>query len=288
MWIAGGNRHQVRNNYFYDNWRRGTMLFSVPDFLVCGEANGGNQQAGCDPNGQTTSFYNSQFENNMGTRPDGTADPNGTDFWWDPYPNTVGNCWWKNTPAKGATITQSPVAPPLPNCNDGKEPAQSVGYGDPAQTGELLSCLAAFETREFDPTGSCPWFKTPPEPQPGQSSSPVPAVRAAAFESPFRREVPVPLDGAIDKRSDLSGVSCVQWNYAGADGRAWLVERIRKFAGGVVNDGEKDIGHGNTLTDQQATDLFNDWCPRDYAQGFVLYKLYTYAAMAVETADGPS
>src|SRR4051812_30176615 len=63
MWIAGGNEHQVRDNYFYDNWRRGTMLFSVPDQLVCGEAAGGNQQAGCNPNGQSTSFYNKQYEN---------------------------------------------------------------------------------------------------------------------------------------------------------------------------------------------------------------------------------
>ncbi len=49
MWIAGGNRHQVRNNYFYDNWRRGTMLYSVPDQLICGEAADGNQQAGLQP-----------------------------------------------------------------------------------------------------------------------------------------------------------------------------------------------------------------------------------------------
>jgi hypothetical protein len=285
MWIAGGNRHQVRNNHFYDNWRRGTMLFSVPDFLVCGDAAGGNQQAGCDPNGQTTSFYNSQYENDMGTRPDGTADPNGTDFWWDPYPNTVGNCWYKNRPAKGATITQSPVAPPLPNCNDGKEPSQSVGYGDPNQTGELLSCLASFESRQFDENGPCPWFKTPPEPQPGQSSTPLP-VRSASFESPFERQVPVPTDGAINKRNDLSGVSCVQWNYAGEEGRAWLVDKIREFAGGVVNDGERDLGYGNTLTDDQATDLFNDTCPKEYAQGFVLYKLYTYAAMITKTTAG--
>src|SRR4051794_25871486 len=43
---------------------------------------GGNQQAGCNPNGQSTSFYNQQHDNHMGVRPDGTADPNGTDFWW--------------------------------------------------------------------------------------------------------------------------------------------------------------------------------------------------------------
>src|SRR4051794_22724052 len=114
MWIAGGNHDQVRDNYFYDNWRRGTMLFSVPDFLVCGPAAGGNMLAGCDPNGQTTSYNNSHYDNHMGVRPDGTADPNGTDFWWDPYPNTTGNCWWANKPASGAAITQSPLVPPLP------------------------------------------------------------------------------------------------------------------------------------------------------------------------------
>ena len=35
MWIAGGNHNIVRNNHFWDNWRRGTMLFAVPDQLVC-------------------------------------------------------------------------------------------------------------------------------------------------------------------------------------------------------------------------------------------------------------
>src|SRR3954465_8635379 len=135
------------------------MLFSVPDQLVCGPAANGNEQAGCDPDRQTTSFYNRQFDNHMGVRPDGTADPNGTDFWWDPYPNTVGNCWWGNIPAPGATITMSPG--PLPDCDNGPHPAKSVGRGDPAQTGELLSCLASFETRTFDPDGPCPWFKTP-------------------------------------------------------------------------------------------------------------------------------
>jgi len=30
LWIAGGNHNVVRNNYFWDNWRRGAMLFAVP------------------------------------------------------------------------------------------------------------------------------------------------------------------------------------------------------------------------------------------------------------------
>ena len=35
MWIAGGNDNIIRNNWFFDNWRRGTMLFAVPNALIC-------------------------------------------------------------------------------------------------------------------------------------------------------------------------------------------------------------------------------------------------------------
>lgn len=285
MWIAGGNRHQVRNNYFYDNWRRGTMLFSVPDQLVCGPGAGGNEQAGCDPNAvvPTTSHYNSQYDNHMGVRPDGTADPNGTDFWWDPYRGTKGNCWWNNTPAQGVALTQSPAIPALPNCDSGKNPDSSIGLGNDAQTAELLSCVAAFETRNFDPNGPCPWFKTPAEPQPAGQGTGM-GARAAAFTVPFEKQVPVLAEGSVDKRADLSGVSCAQWNVAGDAGRAWLVDRITEFAGGAVNDEEKIVGYGDTLTDEQATNLFNNWCPKQYAQGFVLYKLYTYAAAVSKAA----
>src|SRR4051794_36511557 len=195
LWIAGGNHHQVRRNWFYDNWRRGTMLFSVPDALVCGPANDGNEQAGCDSTQISTSHYNAFYDNHMGVRPDGTPDPNGTDFWWDPFPGTVGNCWWGNVPAQGAQITASPG--PLPDCDGGAHPEKSEGRGNPAQTGELLSCLSAFVTRRSDPTGPCPWFKTPPEPQPGGGSPPSPSP---VFSPPFSRTVPRLAQGSIDPR----------------------------------------------------------------------------------------
>jgi hypothetical protein len=277
LWIAGGNRHQIRDNYFYDNWRRGTMLFSVPDQLICGPAAGGNEQAGCDPNGQTTSFYNSHYDNHMGVRPDGTADPNGTDFWWDPYPGTVGNCWWNNIPADGAEITTSPG--PLPDCDNGTNPDESMGTGNPAQTGELLSCLAAFETRTYDPNGPCPWFKTPPEPQPGDGSSA--RASGSAFSSPsatVARSAIKPLD----RRSDFSGISCTDWNSAGAEDRAWLVAKITEFVGGVVVDGERAVGYGDVLTTDQANALFNSTCGSRAAQSFLLYKLFSYAAVLTE------
>ena len=85
MWIAGGNNHTIRENHFYDNWRRGTMLFSVPDALVCGP-DSGNKQKGCDPSKTSTSNRNRYYGNVMGIAPDGRKMPNGTDFWWDtPY-----------------------------------------------------------------------------------------------------------------------------------------------------------------------------------------------------------
>ena len=109
MWIAGGNANVVRNNRFWDNWRRGVMLFAVPDAFVCNDP--GDQVAGCNPAPGTTpansatSYRNKFFDNQMGQAPDGSSQPNGVDFWWDQggiivdtdpgY--TSGNCWYRNT-----------------------------------------------------------------------------------------------------------------------------------------------------------------------------------------------
>ena len=77
----------------------------------------------------------------------------------------------------------------------------------------------------------------------------------------------------------MSGVSCADWNAATTTDRAWLVAAVAEFVGGVVVDGEKVVGYGDTLTTEQANDLFNTTCRNEYAQGFLLYKLYTYAAV---------
>ena len=48
----------------------------------------------------------------------------------------------------------------------------------------------------------------------------------------------------------------------------------------MVVDGEKVVGYGDTLTDRAGERAVqHDWCPKSYAQGFLLYKLYTYAAV---------
>jgi hypothetical protein len=245
------------------------MLFSVPDSLVCGPAAGGNEQAGCHAGQFSTSHYNEAFDNHMGITPAGRADPNGTDFWWDEFVGSRGNCWYRNLGPK--PITSSPAG--LPDCDDGKDPAASVGKGNPQNEGELISCVAAFETRNFEPGGPCPWLTPPSEPSGGDSGpsrSPfLPIATASAGPvpaSPARNPVP------------LGQASCTDWNRAGEPGRLELVERVRAFAGGVVNTGEANIGTGAVLANADAHGLFDGWCARAYAQGFLLYKLYTHAA----------
>ncbi len=161
LWIAGGNNNTIRNNHFWDNWRRGTMLFAVPDAIACSPP---AHQAGCDPSKVSTSFDNRFYGNVMGVAPDGSVQPNGLDFWWDNFPDNTGNCWYQNQPAPGRQITTSPDN--LPNCDNGQNPSSSVGTGDAANEAELLNCTAAFESGSFDPNGPCPWFKTPPKPSP--------------------------------------------------------------------------------------------------------------------------
>jgi hypothetical protein len=165
--VAGGNNNTIRNNYFYDNWRRGTMLLTVPDSFVCGDnpVAGGNHQAGCKEDGSTTTSFDNRFHDNvMGRDPSGKRDPNGTDFWWDSYPNqqhhdpptTTGNCWFENTGKDGTegSITSDPSS--LPSDCDA-----SLGTGNPGES-ELIACFAAFTGTDV---GQCPWSKTPPEPK---------------------------------------------------------------------------------------------------------------------------
>jgi hypothetical protein len=167
MWIAGGNNNEVRDNRFWDNWRRGMMLFSVPDAFVCGPQTG-NSQHGCDPSEVNTSFDNRFHHNVMGRNPDGEPDPNGTDFWWDQFAGNTGNCWFENTGPDGtrSSLTADPPLFPQPGRSiPGFLPedcATSMGTGGKNEA-ELVSCLANFEGGAPTP---CTWFETPREPQP--------------------------------------------------------------------------------------------------------------------------
>jgi hypothetical protein len=156
LWIAGGNNETVRNNHFYDNWRRGAMLFSVPDSFVCGPGGGGNEQAGCDPSKVSTSHRNKFYGNVMGRTPDNKRDPNGQDFWWDDFAGNVNNCWYSNTGPDGTAASLKNAPSSLPS-----DCKTSMGTGDPTQEAELLDCLADVSSG----SRNCPWFSTPPEPQ---------------------------------------------------------------------------------------------------------------------------
>jgi hypothetical protein len=139
------------------------MIFSIPDVLICGPHTDNHAQKGCEPNETSTSHRNVNSSNVMGRAPDGKLAPNGIDFWWDEFPGNTGNCWYLNEGPQ--RMVSSP--PILPNCDEGRNPDSSVGRGNEINESELSSCLAAFETRNFDrSTTSCPWLFTPPKPKP--------------------------------------------------------------------------------------------------------------------------
>jgi hypothetical protein len=76
----------------------------------------------------------------------------------------------------------------------------------------------------------------------------------------------------------LGQVNCGDWNAAGEAGRPALAARLRAFAGGVVNTGERDVGTGAVLSLEDTQALYATWCRYRYAEEFLLYKLYTHAA----------
>jgi hypothetical protein len=270
MWIAGGNHHRIRDNFFYDNHRRGTMVFTVPDALICGPGAGGNEQAGCDSKTVSTSHYNMTFDNRMGVRPDGKQDANGVDFWWDNFGGSRGNCWFRNSGPK--PITTDPQGR-LPSCNDGRDPAQSVGTGDDNE-GELLSCVAAFETRNFDQNGPCPWVRSPADPGDDGSGG---GGGAMARHASFTRPAIAPARRTPRAEVPLGQLNCTDWQEASEAEQDAMAAKLGGFAGGVVNVGVADIGHGATLTAEQAQRLYDGACAPAYASEFLLYKLYTFA-----------
>ena len=71
---AGMNDARVNDNWFFDNWRNGAMLFAVPDALTsAGGAEGdvipGVSCPGAPDNGISTSCGNHFFNNSMGRSP---------------------------------------------------------------------------------------------------------------------------------------------------------------------------------------------------------------------------
>jgi len=191
----GVNQSVVRDNHIFDNWRRGTMLVSIPSGTERGEVEDPSTAGACptsNPSGPfgfeyPTSCQNEYTDNVMGSPPPGFEpssavgkfgnpssldDPgfnNGVDFWWDEAP-TEGNCWHDNVGPAGdrASLTGDPPIGPSPGQNvpgflpeacDPSDPTYPLGNGGagyPAKAAMLLICGEA--------APGCEWFVPPAEP----------------------------------------------------------------------------------------------------------------------------
>ena len=186
----GVNKSEIRDNYIFDNWRRGTMLVSIPSGTERGEIEDESAEGSCPTGGTAgypTSCQNEYHGNVMGQAPEGFKpspavdkfgnphsldDPgvtNGVDFWWDEAP-TEGNCWYDNVGPDGtrdSLNTDPPLSPAegqnvsgfLPEVCDPSDPTYPAGIGGPGyfnKVGMLLACGEA--------APSCEWFIPPAEP----------------------------------------------------------------------------------------------------------------------------
>jgi hypothetical protein len=196
----GMNDARVHDNWIFDNWRNGTMLFAIPDAIVNGGGPEGNVNPGisCATSdvGISTSCENRYFDNRMGRVPPGFKFPraldmfgaphgsgagplpNGTDFWWDEFATNTGNCWFDNTGADGTagSVTGPGAGAPLDVLPS--DCASSVGLGDAAKEAILLDCSEGPD----DETGplDCDWWRTPAQPRSAAAAAQARAVDRAA------------------------------------------------------------------------------------------------------------
>ncbi|MBO9524293.1 MAG: right-handed parallel beta-helix repeat-containing protein [Nocardioidaceae bacterium] len=321
LWLAGGNSNVVRGNSFWDNWRRGLMLFAVPDAMVCSPLLGGKTPdvvPGCNPLTVSTSYNNRFYDNTMGVSPSGEVKPNGRDFWWDSFPLNTGNCWWDNHAAPGKKLRNSPGL--LPNCFDGKLPLLSIGLGNVFNEAELVACFAGFELSGY-PNGNdfvCNWAKTPKQPSSATlTTSDVDDQALADRQKQVFSEycsmtvgsrTCQPYDGSLgtatllrtllrplvwknvdtvqpaESAERLGAYTCSWWRQADDGHKLGMVQRIRHFVGGKVQ-GDETVGYGTVLRDGAAVRMLDNRCSTGYAGGFALYKLYG-AAAAFASANG--
>ena len=207
----GMNDARVHDNYIFDNWRDGAMLFAVPDAAT----NGGGAEGdifpgvscpGAPANGLSTSCGNQFFRNSVGRAPNGfrypdaidmfgnvhahddakPKKPNGNDFWWSEFfAQNTGNCWYGNTGYDGtaATVTGPGQAGRLPanqpqvlpsNC------ATSVGNNDIPKIVYLLDCANGPD--EDTGPADCDWWTLPSKPGQTTAHGTVLSGATARFE----------------------------------------------------------------------------------------------------------
>jgi hypothetical protein len=216
----GMNDADVHDNHIFDNWRNGTMLFSVPDSFVSGGGAEGDifpgvSCPGAPGNGLSTSCGNEFHDNSMGRMPQGFKPPaavnmfgnvhrldtagrakhNGIDFWWGELFDNGGptmNCWYDNTGVDGtaASVTGPGEAGRLPGAPPQELPsdcATSVGNNDAVKLAYLVECGNGPD-EDTGPT-DCDWWQLPPEP-PYYEEGLLSGAEAKAYtDSPEMREL---------------------------------------------------------------------------------------------------
>ena len=254
MWIAGGNNNIVRNNRFYDNWRRGAMLFAVPNSFVggCGTPSAPD----CQTADFDTSYRNRFYGNIMGVAANGAVMPNG----YNPDPTVAGptsggtrtgyeppgnsaNCWFsqhrQGEHRRRASRSSRPTCPPTAT-------TVRAAPGPNAQIAELLACL---EDR--------PDLHLVPDPA---QAEPIAGATSEARRRDHRgrargrcrpgcgtddREEPGALGGpTLDAPVELA--NCTDWNDGSVDERLGTIAQIENFVGGPVRDGRSDGRHARS------------------------------------------
>lgn len=162
--VIVGNGNIVADNHIYDNWRAGAGLAYVGTFV-----------RGNDDTGQSSPYadydvnHDNRFTGNrMGVRPDGTRDPNGTDFLWDGEGR--GNCWGANTGPDGAkpTVDTRESLRSMPECPEGS----TFHPGDAGFQAREFTCLT-WDPNDYDTYPPCGapgrpeenWWALPAEPR---------------------------------------------------------------------------------------------------------------------------
>jgi hypothetical protein len=252
LW-PGMNDGRVFENYIFDNWRRGTMLLSIPDAIVQPNPEGNVNPGISCPTAPTltTSCNNQYYDNHMGQAPkDFTkqawrgmrfgaphgdlADrslPNGVDFWWDEWSGNTGNCWFDNTGSDGtaASVTGPGAGSPpevLPS-----DCATSTGSGDGAKTVTLLACSSWSRGDTTADYPTCDWWT--PLVEPGSAAAKRQARRQERALKAFERTAEAErISERIAEYSSPGGVSA----------RAAAAEPVEQSPAALADFGVEPLG----------------------------------------------
>ena len=298
MWIAGGNHNVVRNNRFWDNWRRGAMLFAGPGLPVVCKRPRHDQVAGCDPTATvppSTSYRNQFYGNQMGVAPDGCRAAErrgllvgpGRDS-VDHHARTRRNCWYNNTGSDGTCRERDRSAVAERRCAEQPAvqlcaPAHRLA---PGWAGHRASNCARSPSEPRAVRGSRPR----PSHSPSHSRSSIPPrcgnPRCRRRGSSGRRlrwraehaarswtSAPTLASRSLSPTA-TTGTRPTPSSASGRSSRS----RTSRAARWSATTRTLRHGTGSVLDDKQAYDLFNSYCEESFARGFKLYHLYQRAA----------